>query len=187
MSTIFISHGISGHADENWFPWLKERLEEDGHTVIVPSFPHADEPQLQEWLDHFKQYKKYLNERSVFIGHSLGAAFVLRLLEKMQHPVRACFLVAAVYDVMGNVFDSRMTSFVEGGFDWNVLKGKAGKFYVIHSDNDPYVTLGKAEILAKALDAPLTLVEGAGHFNAAAGYREFAVLLEKVKAEVSGC
>ena len=36
---IFIFHGTEGHSQENWFPWLKAKLEEKGCKVFVPQFP----------------------------------------------------------------------------------------------------------------------------------------------------
>lgn len=35
----FILHGSFGSKDGNWFPWLKEKLEEKGEEVILPQMP----------------------------------------------------------------------------------------------------------------------------------------------------
>ncbi len=184
MSNIFIFHGADGNAKENWFPWLKEKLEEEGHAVIVPSFPNSDEPKLNEWLEHLKKYKEQINEDSILIGHSLGAAFALRLLEQRSIDIKACFLVSAVWDVMNNEYDEKTTSFIEGRFNWELLKKKAKHFEVIHSNNDPYIALEKAEVLADKLNVPVSLVQDAGHFNNSSGYTKFDLLLEKVKEEL---
>ena len=55
---------------------------------------------------------------------------------------------------------------------------------MFHSDNDPYVPLEKAKNLAKNLDADLTIVKNAGHFNEKAGYTKFELLLDKIKKEL---
>jgi len=52
---------------------------------------------------------------------------------------------------------------------------------VFQSDNDPYVSLGNGEHLAKNLNVALNFVPNAGHFNAKAGYTKFELLLEKIK------
>ncbi len=181
MATIFIFHGVNGHPEENWFPWLKSKLEELGHQVIVPQFPHADHPQLDEWLAFFGQWKPLLNDEAIVIGHSLGSAFALRLLERSELPVRATILVASVWGVMENQFDPLMTSFTEAPYDWQKIRSNAGKTYVIHSDNDPYIALEKAEALAENLHVPVTLLKNGGHFNAEAGYTTFERLLELMK------
>lgn len=177
MTTVFIFHGVDGHPEENWFPWLKSKLEEAGHQVTIPHFPHADQPQLDEWLEHFEQWKPLLNSEAVLIGHSLGSAFALRLLEHCRQPIRATFLVAPVWGVMENKFDPLMTSFTAAPYDWERIRKSAGGTYVIHADNDPYIALEKAEALAKNLTVPVTLIKNGGHFNETAGYTKFERLL----------
>jgi len=39
MSNAFIIHGTGGYPEENWFPWLKKKLEEFNYKVFVPQFP----------------------------------------------------------------------------------------------------------------------------------------------------
>ena len=80
---VFIIHGIHGSPEENWFPWLKKKLELEGCKVFVPRFTNPENPKLNEWLKFFDNYKKYLNENSIVIGHSLGVAFLLKVLEKI--------------------------------------------------------------------------------------------------------
>jgi len=185
MATIFIFHGVNGHPEENWFPWLKSELEKQGQSVIVPQFPHADYPQLDEWLAYFEQWQALVNNDAIFIGHSLGAAFAMRLLERCKLPVRATFLVAAVWSVMDNQFDPLMTSFTSQPYDWEKIRKNTGEVRVIHSDNDPYIALEKAEALAQNLGVPATLVKNGGHFNETAGYTTFERLLAMMKPILS--
>jgi len=182
ISTVFIFHGVGGHAKENWFPWLKDQLEAAHVRVIVPDFPNTDHPMLSEWSDSFHQYETLLDEKTIFVGHSLGAAFALRLLERMQKPLRACFLVAPVWAVMGNQFDPVLKTFTEHPYDWKTIRRNAEHFSVIHSDNDPYIKLSQAGELAKNLGIEVSLINGGGHLNTNAGYRAFPFLLEKITA-----
>ncbi len=182
MPTVFIFHGVDGDSRENWFPWLAAELTKKGFTAIVPDFPHANHPVLPEWLEHFRKFEDQVDDQTVFVGHSLGAAFALRLLERMQKPLCACFLVAPVSGVMGNQFDPVMKTFTGHPFDWKTIRRNAKHFSVIHSDNDPYIKLSQAEELAKHLGTTVTLVRGGGHFNASAGYAEFPLLLEQITA-----
>ncbi|MBI5073039.1 hypothetical protein HZA99_04435 [Candidatus Woesearchaeota archaeon] len=39
MKYAIIVHGTDGHPQENWFPWLKEKLKLYGYEVFVPQFP----------------------------------------------------------------------------------------------------------------------------------------------------
>ena len=174
----FIFHGVSGNPGENWFPWLKAELEKIGERAIVPAFPHADEPKLNEWIAHMKQYDADLNEETILIGHSLGAAFALRLPESMQQPIRSTILVAPVWGIMGNEFDARMTTFTVQPYDWERIHRQCGTFSIFQSDNDPYIEVVKTEQLAKNLATSVTMVPGAGHFNSGAGYTQFPALLK---------
>jgi len=176
MTTIFLFHGVEGHPEENWFPWLKKELQKVRHPVIVPPFPHADHPELREWLDFFEQWKPLLNTETILVGHSLGGAFALRLLEQLKQPIRATFLVAPVWGVMENKFDPLMTSFISAPYDWRTIRKNAGEIAIIHSDNDPYIALQKTEELAKNLGVGVTLIKDGGHLNEAAGYTTFEEL-----------
>jgi hypothetical protein len=44
---FFIIHGTCGEPDGNWFPWLKQKLEEQGHEVVVPDFPGIENQSLE--------------------------------------------------------------------------------------------------------------------------------------------
>jgi len=182
MPTVFVFHGVGGHSKENWFPWLKDALGQEGYDVVVPDFPNPNHPVLSEWSDCFRQYDTLIDEHTVFVGHSLGGAFALRLLERMPRPIHACFLVASVCGVMGNQFDPEMKTFTEHPFDWETIRKKVKHISVVHSDNDPYIKLSQAEALAKNLGTTVTLVRGGGHLSASAGYTEFPLLLEQIPA-----
>ncbi|MEK7524619.1 MAG: alpha/beta hydrolase [Patescibacteria group bacterium] len=179
--TIFIFHGTGGHPQENWYPWLKKKLEEKGHAVFVPHFPTPKGQSLEAWLKVLEDYKKDIDENSIMIGHSLGGLFLLRVLEKLPLPIKAAFFVAAPIGIKPILYFEGDRDF-SGNFslDWENIKRKAQHFEVFHSDNDPYICLENGQQLAKNLGAKLTLVPHAGHFNTEAGYLEFKLLLEKL-------
>jgi len=180
---VFIFHGTEGHPQENWFPWLKEKLEAKGCRVFVPQFPSPPivPAKISEWFEVLKNYEKDIDENSILIGHSLGGVFTLRVLEKLTHPVKAVFLTGTPIGVRPILNYDRDSSFSGFDFDWKNIKTKAKLFFVFQSDNDPYVSLGNGEKLAKELDVELTFIPNAGHFNAKAGYLNFPKLLEEIE------
>jgi hypothetical protein len=182
-SNVFIFHGTEGYPEENWFPWLKEKLKEKGCKVFVPQFPSPPviPSKISEWFEVLKDYEQDINENTILIGHSLGGVFALRLLEQLKHPVRAVFLVGTPIGVKPIANYDRDNSFSGFDFDWEKIKSNSKSFTVFHSDNDPYVSLGNGEQLAKELGVELTFIPNAGHFNKEAGYTSFADLLEKVR------
>jgi len=184
-NNVFIIHGAYGYPGENWFPWLKSGLEKLGCQVFVPKFPTPEGQSLENWLKVFDDYRRYLDKDTIVVGHSLGPAFLLNVIEKLDTPIRAAFFVAGFVGLLGNsVFDEINKSFVDRAFDWKKIKQNCQKFYIFHSDNDPYVPLGKAEELARNLGTEVILVKNAGHFNEKAGYIKFDLLLEKIKSEL---
>lgn len=181
--TAFIIHGTEGYPEENWFPWLKQKLEKEDYKVYVPQFPTPPRipAKIAEWFNVFKMYEQHIDEDTIFIGHSLGGIFVLRLLERLEHPVKAAIFIGTPIGVRPILNYERDNSFSGFLFDWNSIAKKAHHFEVFQSDNDPYVSLGNGEQLAKKLNVKLNLVQNAGHFNAKAGYTKFDLLLERLK------
>ncbi|MCW6160107.1 MAG: alpha/beta hydrolase [Candidatus Micrarchaeales archaeon] len=180
MPNIFIFHGRHGAIKPIWFPWLKGELEEIGCTVFFPRFPVGEELTLQNWMGVFKQFEKYVDEDTVFVGHSVGATFTLRLLENLNKKIKAAFLVSCF--VTGAPSVSGLSSFYEKEFDWDKIRKNCEYFYQIHSDNDPYVSLDMAEKVSKPLGITLTVIEGGGHFNEKSGYdTQFPQLLDMIE------
>ncbi|MBU0706524.1 alpha/beta hydrolase [Patescibacteria group bacterium] len=180
MTNVFIIHGVSGYPEENWFPWLKKELEARGHNVIVPQFPTPENQTLKSWFKTLEEYKEFITPSTLFVGHSLGVPFVLNIIEKQ--PIKAAFLVSGFVGKAGNDFDDSMKTFAQKTFDWEQIKKNCKNLVVFHSDNDPYIKLKKAQELAEHLGVKVNLVKGAGHFNAAAGYDTFDLLLKKIKS-----
>lgn len=187
MTKFFIIHGTEGSPEGNWFPWLKRELESIGHIVFVPAFPTPEGQSLDNWLKTFEYYIHLIDEDTVFIGHSLGSAFILNVLEKLNlpKPVRACFLVAGFTGLLGNKhYDKLIKTFIARKFDWKKIRNNCKRFYVISSDNDPYVPLEKGQELAKNLKIELIIIPKAGHINSEFGYTKLQFLLGKIKEEL---
>ncbi len=201
-SNIFIFHGTGGYPEENWFPWLKGQLESENCQITIPKFPHSKElfaeaclkvvvpqfpsperPILNDWLNKLDEYKEFINENTILIGHSLGGLFLLRVLERLETPVKAAIFVSASAGVKPIKFYQGDHDFSGGfDFDWGKIKKSASHFEVFHSDTDQMVCLGNGEELAKRLGVKLNVIPDAGHLNAKAGYTKFPELLNAINA-----
>jgi len=178
MANIFIIHGYGGYSRENWFSSLKEELEKLGHQVIIPDFPNPGAPLLKSWLVFFEKYSPEIDENSIIIGHSLGGAFLLSLLEKRR--LKAAFFVATVSGPINHEVDDFIKTFTHKLFNWKKITGNCNQFYVLHSDKDPYIPLQQAESLAINLNTKVIMIKNGGHLNSKAGFKTFPLLLEKV-------
>lgn len=182
MKNAFIIHGAYGSSDENWFPWLKEELEKLDYEVFVPDFPTPEGQNLENWREIFEDYKEFIDVDTVFVGHSLAPAFILDILQNISVKVKACFFISGFLKLLGNKdFDTINESFVKNQFNWNKIINNSNKFFVYHSDNDPYVPIECATELAELLNTVPIIIKGAGHFNTAVGYTKFEELLEEIK------
>ena len=149
---IFIIHGAYGNSKENWFPWLKEKLEEERHEIIVPDFPTPENQSIDSWLYIFDKYLSEIDNNIILIGHSLGPAFILSILEKIKTKVKASIFVSAFIGNIGiDDFDKINDTFVNKDFNFNKIKNNCSKFILISSDNDPYVPKNKIDELAELL------------------------------------
>ncbi len=180
MATVFIIHGSFGNPDENWYPWLKLELEKKGHTVFVPPFPTPDGQNLENWRAVFLPYELEITSDTIFMGHSLGAAFILRFLEQTDVKIRAAFFVSGFASLLHNDFDSVNKTFLDHPFLWDRIRARCAQFFILHSDNDPYVPVSFAKELAAALGVTTLIIPSAGHFNEKSGYSKFPLLLEKI-------
>lgn len=180
MATVFIIHGSFGNPDENWYQWLKTELEKKSHTVFVPPFPTPDGQNLENWRAVFLPYELEITSDTVFIGHSIGAAFILRFLEQTDVKIRAAFLVSGFASLLHNEFDSLNRTFLNHPFLLDRIRAHCMQFFVFHSDNDPYVPVSFAQELAAAVEVTTQIIPNAGHFNEKSGYSKFPLLLEKI-------
>jgi uncharacterized protein len=186
MINVFIIHGTHGSPEENWFPWLKEKLELLGCKVLVPKFPTPEGQTLEAWFEVFEKYKEFYNKDTILIGHSLGGAFALRILEKYDIKIKSVYIVAAPCGIIPSNFpgaDLTDLPFVGHMFKWKKIKNNSKKIYVFHSDNDPYIDIKNSEETAKRLGTVITFIPNAGHFNSRAGYKNFDALLDLVKKD----
>ena len=181
---FFIIHGVYADPEANWFPWLKTELEKRGFEVIVPKFPTPLDQSLESWNRVFLNYENKINEETVLIGHSLGAAFILNYLEKIDKKIKAAILVAGFHKLFGSQYDEINKTFVDKQFDWEKIKSSCGKFIIFASDNDEYIPVEVGEELAKNLNAEFNVVHNGGHLNKNAGYDDFLLLLETIIIEV---
>lgn len=180
---VIIAHGAYGHPEENWLGWMKRELEAIGIPCWVPAFPTPEGQKLKSWLKIFEQdCSPHLDSNTILIGHSLGAAFILRCLETYPVSVKATILAGAFIGPVGiDKFDLINKDFFSAEFNWPLIQSRGRQFTCYHGSNDPYVSRKGFEEIAEKLKAKKIVVSQAGHMNAAAGYTQFPQLLMHLK------
>lgn len=184
---FLIVHGTEGSPEINWFPWIKNALENDGHIVNVPRFPTPENQNFDSWHQVASQYLNDSEaERTILIGHSTGAVFVLRMAELTLIPFQAVFSVCPFNANLGfEKYDALNASFtVQHHFDWKKIKRGSKKFLLYAGDNDPYVPLSRSQEMADSLNTPLHIVQNGGHLNSECGFTKFDQLLDDIRQSI---
>jgi uncharacterized protein len=184
---IVILHGTGGNPEDNWFPWLKDILEDRGHEVCIPEFPTPENQSLKNWSNTLKDQVHFtLDKDTILIGHDLGANFILHILDiDMNEPVRKAILVSGFCNKLGHkVFDELSSTFIEKEFNWDRIKSNATEFIIYQGEGDPYVPIFEAEELEENLDAELNIIPDGQHLNEEAGVIIFEELLERIEGDL---
>ncbi len=89
---IVLLHGFEGSSKTNFFPWLKQTLEEHGHKVFAPELPNSQnanvEEQIKFVLDNFT-----FDENTILLGHSLGGVVAMKVLERIKNKIHQLVLI----------------------------------------------------------------------------------------------
>jgi predicted alpha/beta hydrolase family esterase len=178
MKKFVIIHGTKGCPEGNWFPWLADSLKEQKADVVVPRMPTPEGHSLENWLREFSHQVGVVNEATTVIGHSIGATFLLRILERREVPIARAVFVAGLFERIGIAeYDQLNSSFIEAPYDWGVIRKNARSMICLSGEADPYVPAAQGEDLARRLGVENRIIPRGGHLNAEFGYTSFPELL----------
>jgi hypothetical protein len=144
-------------------------------------------PDKDKWLKAiFLNKEWHFNNESIIVGHSAGASFTLKLLEKIPNIIKInkAILVSAAAN-MGTrpEFFVYRKSLVGEPFNWVKIKKSCNNFYIICSNKDPYdCGIDQGKIIQENVGGKLIIKNGEGHFNLEKGpqYKKFPFLLDLI-------
>ena len=175
MKKAVIIHGFQGSPEHGWKIWLASELEKRGFKATVPSMPTPNHPKMNEWVRTIENAVGCLEEDVLLVGHSLGCIAILRYLECLkQGSVGSVVLVAGFVDDLG---EKELSGFFEKPIDWKVIRKRARRFYVLQSDNDPYVPVRHGHDIAENLGAKMA-IKTMRHFSGDDDVNELPAVLE---------
>lgn len=188
MKYIFINHGFMGSNIENWFPWVKNEIDDDNTQVIIPQYPIDKDRHFYEYwkkvLDIYKEFN-YINSDSIIIGHSSGCAFTIKYLIENNIKVNKLIMVSG----FNNYFSKDEDDFhkkVNQSFYMTdeyliEIRNLSDEIICIYGDNDPYIPQDIFHDFALKLNAKEVVIKNGGHLNKRAGYEKFWELLKYIK------
>lgn len=185
MRYIFINHGFMESNIENWFPYIKESLDDNNNQVIIPQYPIDVNKHFYDYwkkvLDVYKEFN-YINPNTVMIGHSSGCAFTIKYLIENNLKIDKLILVSGFNNYYADNKDDfhnvvNKTFYVDD--DKLVrIKDLCNKIICIYGNNDPYIPQNIFHDLVLKLNANEIVIPNGGHLNKESGYTKFEKILE---------
>ncbi len=181
---FIIVHRWSGGPQDDWRPWLSEKLIEAGNEIILPSMPDTDIPIIEKWVAHLQSVVGNTDENTYFIGHSIGCQTILRYLETIDTKIGGAYFVAPWFNLM-NLEDEETEiiarPWIETPIDFEKIKNICPHIVAFLSSNEPYGFIEENEqILKNKLGATVTILENRGHFTEEDRGFEIPELLKEV-------
>lgn len=178
-NNYLILHGSFGSKDGNWFPWLKEQLENNGKDVLVPQMPvGVGKQNFESWSSVLNELN--INENTIIIAHSIAPIFVCKYLIKNKIKVRKLIFVCGFNNYLGidADFDAVNESMYIDNFE--DVKQYCSDIVCYYSDNDPYVKYDTEKEFADKLTDKQYIIKNGGHINAETGYTKFEEILKEL-------
>ena len=201
-SRATILHGYLATPDDHWFPWLAGRLEAAGFEVRVPALPESARPDAAAWHAAAVDAIGDVRDGDAVIAHSLGGLTALRALadlagqraaerrmpgtdpgspRSLAHRLGTLVLVAGFCEPLESL--PELDDFIAadagpaGAVHMPGIRDLVRGTSMVRSDDDAIVPAAASDALAAALEVPVEVVPGAGHFLASEGVTELRAAL----------
>jgi len=179
---IYVVHGYTANSEANWYPNLKCQLESENIAVHIFDMPSPHAPVEKEWLNFLERRITNFDDKSIFIGHSLGCVAILRFLEdKNTDNIESLFLVS------GFVEESpipELAEFMKEEIDYSKFIETIKNRVVVSAVDDDIVPYPYSEVLAKKLNAKLKLLETGKHFIDRDDFTSFPYLINLIRETI---
>ncbi|MCK5040188.1 MAG: leucine--tRNA ligase [Candidatus Aenigmarchaeota archaeon] len=168
-----IVHGFEGHAESNFYPCAKKKLEEIGYDVVLEDMPDSYHPEMEKWTGVLNKYKNRIDEDTIIIGHSLGGSVAPYFVSKLDKKIKALYLVAPTSELMnfnklrkeGEESDiDSLEKVAKHNISWGKVKKNSDKIFVFLSDNDDCIPI-KSKGYFENKGAVCEVLHNKGHFN----------------------
>ena len=160
---VFLISGKHAYASREYYPQLKQQLEQQGYTVTIIDHINPDSPDLTENVEQLAQYDF---THAHVVTHSLGAATFLKYLQDANVTVASLTMIAPAYGVSNSSDEQwkQESGYVGLAVDLTQVRRKiAQRPTIIYSDDADVLNQGFAQ-LGKELGAATQYEPGKGHF-----------------------
>jgi len=142
--------GCSPVASSNWYAWFASEIEKRSYVdeCILRDFPDPNGCKESVWVPFLKN-EIGLDDRTVVVGHSSGAACAMRLLETQK--LLGAVLVAAAYTDLGDPYEAK-SEYFSRPWNWERMKEGAREIVVFHGSDDHLIPVREARFIASKLE-----------------------------------
>lgn len=183
---VYILHGYNATPKDHWFPWLQQKLVDQGIQAQTLALPNPENPELSQWIDTLKQSIANANDQTFFVAHSLGCIALLNYLNQLDNTttIGGMVLVSGFNQPVPN--RPLLDSFVNQEIDIKAIINMAQHRVMIVSNDDPIVPFILSQHLSDDLKATLISVEQGGHFLGREGFTRLPIVYDELMHMLSG-
>lgn len=169
MKYAFILHGFNGDTVYTFGPSLKNFLESQGYTVIMPEFPIRSEASFKKWSLILDNYKQFFNSDTIVIAHSIGNPFFIKYLSHNNLIVKLYISVAGFCDLFTvNGREDLNTAFVDFAVtdeDLNYTLNNMKYRFSLYSNNDHVIPYDILVNFTHRINSTPVFIENVGHMG----------------------
>ncbi len=176
---IFIPGNGGGTPKDNWFPYLKNELENLNVKVIASDFPDNDLARAKYWLPFIKRLGA--DENTILIGHSSGSVAAMRFAE--DNKILGSILVGSYHTDIGDEKE-KASGYFDKPWDWDKIKQHQEWIIQFSSTDDPWIPIEEPRFIHEKLKTDYHEFTDKGHFGGDYYKPEFPELLEALKEKL---
>ncbi len=185
MNKIYIVHCWDGKKNDGWYPWIDSKLSNNDTKVYRFNMPNTANPKIEEWVSFLDKQVDSLDDKTYFIGHSIGCQTIMRYLEtKEVCKIGGILFVAPWLDLLPEAVSDEESyntakPWLTKPINFDKVKKFTDNIHCIFSDNDYFVSLDQKAKFEKLLSAKTMVVKEKGHISQDDDVFELDEILDK--------
>ncbi len=144
--------GCTPVRSSNWYSWFASEMRSRPavRECVLRDFPDPYQCKESVWIPFLKN-DVGLDEDTIIVGHSSGAACAMRILESDNfRTLKGAILVAAAYTDLGDESE-RLSGYFNRPWDWEKMKKGAKQIVCFHGDDDHLIPVREARYIAEKM------------------------------------
>ena len=180
IKVIFLPGNGGSSVEDNWFPRVKQELEEHGINVVAEDFPDSYLARELFWLPFLKN-ELGADENSILVGHSSGAVAAMRFAE--TNKICGSVLVGVCHTDLG-VETETLSGYYDRPWNWEKIKNNQKFITIFASTDDPWIPVEEPRFIQKQLQCSYHEFTDQGHFGGDREKNSFPELTQAILKQI---